>query len=96
MNNKYTNFSVTYRGNVVQVFKNGVSPENFDKELSEAHNILRLFHQSKPGSIWGCDGVDYAIQKAYGVIKVNKSGVGPRKFQEGSISFKKYLQKSIT
>lgn len=81
-------FSVTCRNNVVTVSKNGVSPENFDKELSNAHNILRYFHPSKAGSTWGCDGVGYALQKALGVVEVHKSGVGPMKFQQGMADYK--------
>lgn len=79
---------VTVRGLVGSAVKTGDQdlddPDNiFDEGLAAAHHILTHFHQSEPGSTWGCDGVGYHTQKKAGQVKVNKSGVGPRKFRQG-------------
>lgn len=76
-------FEVTWADHVVTVRKAGVPPDRFDFELAEAHSILRSFRMSKPGSVWGCDGIGYSIQKRLGVVSVKKSGVGPLKFKQG-------------
>ena len=36
----------------------------------------------------GCDGVGYDIQKRIGMVRVNNSGVGTRKFQLGIAAIK--------
>ena len=59
------------------------SVDGFDDSLHMAHHVLSHFSRSKPGTTWGCDGVGYGIQKAAGHVLVNKSGVGPRKYEEG-------------
>jgi hypothetical protein len=77
-------FSVNHSNFVVSVYKKvpGDSAE-FDVALSRAHEILSGFRMSRAGSIWGCDGIGYMIQKQSGNVSVKKSGVGPRKAKEG-------------
>jgi hypothetical protein len=42
-----------------------------------------FFKQTKPGRVWGCDGVGYDIQKLIGMVRINKSGVEAHSFQKG-------------
>jgi len=79
----YKGFSITHDESVVNVSKPNIAAEDFDRELQEAHTILSRFIMSRPGSVWGCDGIGYSIQKELGAVVVKKSGVGPRKFAEG-------------
>ena len=58
-------------------------PTDFDTMLGQAHHILSHYRRSEPGSTWGCDGIGYIAQKKTGQVRVNMSGVGPRKFQQG-------------
>ena len=82
---------VSYNGKTFKVEYDGksmitVSPTvlgDFDGDLWDCNHIINEFQMSKPGSVWGCDGVGYAIEKAHGRAYRNKSGVGPRKFQQG-------------
>lgn len=77
-------FTVRYDGqSIVTVRQQGVSPEAFDLQLRRAHEVLRRFDMSKPGSVWGCDGIGYAAQQRRGEVLVHKSGVGPRKAEAG-------------
>lgn len=77
---------ITYDGHsVVTVTHHCESVGEFDVALEEAQHILRRFKQNKPGSEWGCDGIGYIIQKKAGLVRVHKSGVGPKKFKEGNI-----------
>ncbi len=75
-------FSIDYDGHsVVSVFQkdNG----DFDKALDIIDDILGCFRMSKPGSIWGCDGIGYLAQKDAGIAFRKKSGVGRIKYQQG-------------
>ena len=56
---------------------------DFDEALSITGDILSCFRMSKPGSIWGCDGIGYVVEKQHGRAFQNKSGVGRIKYQQG-------------
>ena len=56
---------------------------DFDTLLNHAHHILSHYRRSEPGTTWGCDGIGYIAQKRSGEVRVNMSGVGPRKFAQG-------------
>lgn len=73
---------VSYNGQSIVTVSGEVGEgEDFDTLLSEAHSILARYHRSRPGSIWGCDGIGYHIQREKGHIAVHKSGVGSRKYK---------------
>lgn len=74
---------ITYHNTIVTVSATSHDDKDFDDKLHKAHHILSHFHRSSPGSIWGCDGIGYMVQKGVGEVLVNKSGVGPRKYQQG-------------
>lgn len=77
-------FTVTHDGaSIVTVRKDSIKPEVFQAEVLEARLIASRFERSKPGSMWGCDGVGYEVQKNLGVVEIKNSGVGPRKFRQG-------------
>ena len=59
---------------------------DFDTLLGQAHHILGHYRRSEPGTTWGCDGIGYIAQKKLGQVRVNMSGVGPRKFAQGEQS----------
>lgn len=80
----YEGFEISHDGSsTVTVRKSNVSLENFHNEVVQGRRILRVFRQSRPGSEWGCDGVGFEIQRKAGDVRINKSGVGIRKFQAG-------------
>jgi len=74
---------VTYGAGIVVYTERTVPESAFDSRVQRAHDILQCFRQSSPGSTWGCDGVGYVVQKGLGIIRVHKSGVGPRNFDKG-------------
>jgi hypothetical protein len=74
-------FKITYNNYVVTVTR--PANDNFDGALRVAHSLLNYFKATRPGSTWGCDGVGYGIQKRIGLVRVNKSGVGPKNFEKG-------------
>jgi len=51
-----------------------------DLDLPRAQITVR---DAKGGKDSGCDSLGYSIQKRIGVVRVNRSGVGPIKFREG-------------
>ena len=83
--------TVSYNGKTFEVDYDGrsivtVSPtevKDFDMDLRDCDHIIYSFHESRPGSVWGCDGVGYAIEKAHGRAYRNRSGIGPINFKRG-------------
>jgi len=81
---KINGFEITHDGKqTVTVLKGGVQPELFEQEVAAARVLLSRFHTSRPGSVWGCDGIGYGIQQQRGVVRICKSGVGPVIFKHG-------------
>jgi hypothetical protein len=64
----------------VRAFARADTPEEFDALLETAQDILRGFHSSGPGSMWGCDGIGYVVQRQKLLVDVKRSGIGPRVF----------------
>ena len=56
----------------------------FAAAITHAHDVLRVFKQTKPGSVWGCDGMGYARRKRSGQVSINKSGVHAHSSQQGT------------
>lgn len=77
-----TRFTVDYTCSTVTVSA-PVADGHFDDVVHAVRELLRLFRQSRCGSTWGCDGVGYGIQRAHQLVRISKSGVGPRNFQKG-------------
>jgi hypothetical protein len=76
-------FTVSYDGtSVVTITADASSDEEFDLLLDEAQDLLRQFKRSHPGSDWGCDGIGYVIQREKRLVRVHRSGVGPRVFSQ--------------
>jgi hypothetical protein len=75
-------------GHTVTVTESVKDGGQFATELSHAHDVLRYFRMTRQRQRVGCDGVDYDIQKRIGMVRVNKSGVGRRKFQFGIAAIK--------
>jgi hypothetical protein len=70
-------FTITYDPDsyTVTVTKQVKVYDNFDNELAVGHELLRYFQHTKPGRVWGCDGVGYDILRRIGMVRINKSGV---------------------
>ena len=83
-------FSIEHDGQSVVTVRQ-IDNGDFDKALSIISDILGCFRQSKPGSMWGCDGIGYAVNKQQGIAFQKKSGVGRIKYQQG-LEKVKYLQ----
>lgn len=75
-------FSISYDGQSIVTIRQE-DDGDFDEALSMTSMLLSYFHMSKPGSIWGCDGVGYMVEKQHGKAFQKKSGVGKIKFQQG-------------
>jgi hypothetical protein len=76
--------NISYDGrSIVTASVRGVHGDDFDRALYECASALAFFCRSQPGSTWGSDGVGYVAQERIGVAVVHKSGVGPRKYQQG-------------
>jgi len=75
-------FSISYDGQSVVTVRQD-DDGDFDDALSKTSVILSFFHMSKPGNIWGCDGIGYIAEKERGKAFQHKSGVGRIKFQQG-------------
>lgn len=75
-------FSITYDGQSIVTVRQEDTGD-FDGALDLIRSILGSFYPSKPGSIWGCDGIGYVIEKKHGRAFQHKSGVGKIKFQQG-------------
>ncbi len=80
---------VEYDGNSIVTICQSDDVQRFDEALGNINTILQSFHQTKPGSVWGCDGVGYAIEKRRGNAFRKKSGVGPIAFRRGVASLLK-------
>jgi hypothetical protein len=80
-------FQIEWHDQVVTVSKSVKDGQSFDTELEIARGLLNFFTSGR-GSTWGCDGVGYAIQKRIGMVRINKSGVGPRAYQTGCVTIK--------
>jgi hypothetical protein len=82
-------FSVSYDGlSVVTISAQAQTGAQFDSLLAGADRLRSQFKRSQPGSDWGCDGVGYVIQKDALVVRVMRSGVGPRKFKQAAATLK--------
>jgi hypothetical protein len=57
--------------------------DSFDATLATARTLLAYFPKTRVGKDSGCDSLGYSIQKRIGVVRVNRSGVGPIRFREG-------------
>ena len=55
----------------------------FATVVTHAHGALRFFKQTKPGSVWGCDGVGCDIHKRIGMVRINNSRIDAHSFQKG-------------
>jgi len=75
-------FSIEHDGQSVVTVRQ-MDKGDFDDALSIIGDILSCFRMSKPGSIWGCDGIGYVVQKEHGIAFQKKSGVGRIKYQQG-------------
>ena len=75
-------FSINHDGQSVVTVRQE-DDGSFDDALSMSSALLSFFHQSKPGNIWGCDGIGYVIEKEHGKAFQHKSGVGKIKYQQG-------------
>lgn len=53
------------------------------ERLAEGQALRAEFERSRAGSDWGADGIGYIVQQRAGVFKIHRSGVGPRKYQQG-------------
>ena len=76
-------FTITYHDNIVTVTRAVKDGSQFAAAVTHAVDVLRFFKQTKPGRVWGCDGVGYDIQKRIGMVRINKSGVDAHSFQKG-------------
>jgi hypothetical protein len=76
-------FTITHSNYVVTVTKPVKDPSRFGEEVNQARALLGYFKASQAGSVWGCDGVGFDIQKRAGMVRINKSGVGTRNFRKG-------------
>lgn len=76
-------FDISYDGHSVVTVRQADTCD-FEESLAliDCH-ILPYFRASQPGSTWGCDGIGYVIEKEHGVAFRHKSGIGPRKYQQG-------------
>ena len=65
-------FTITYDPDsyTVTVTKQVKVYDNFDSELAVGHELLRYFQQTKPGRVWGCDGVSYDILRRIGIVRI--------------------------
>lgn len=79
---RFNGFTVHHDGGTVIVTKTGVTPDQFDAQLAQAHRIVAAF-PSRLHNVWGCDGIGYGIQRNRGEVRVCVSTVGPRQFRKG-------------
>lgn len=76
--------TISYDGTGIVTARYHVQPgEDFDEAVMACTEVVKRFKRSRPGSIWGCDGIGYYCQQKIGVAEVHNSGVGLRKFKEG-------------
>lgn len=74
---------ISYAGqSIITVSESDVSPDRFADRVAYAHHVLDHF-VSRGGSMWGCDGVGYNIQRDAGQVRVNKSGIGLKMYRNG-------------
>ena len=78
-------FIISYNAesDTVTVTKSVKDGHSFDAALATGRSLLAYFHKTRVGKDSGCDSLGYSIQKRIGVVRVNRSGVGPIKFREG-------------
>lgn len=53
----------------------------FARSIREIDHMLMHVKRTKPGSTWGCNGIDYSVQLVKGHAFRHKSGVGPRNYK---------------
>jgi hypothetical protein len=78
---------LTHRGSIVSFRERVETDDEFDTKLHQAHHVLGHF-KSNGGSVWGCDGAGYTIQKSHLLVEVHKSGIGPINFKKGEAAAK--------
>ena len=78
-------FIISYNSesDTVTVTKSVKDGHSFDATLATARSLLAYFPKTRVGKDSGCDSLGYSIQKRIGVVRVNRSGVGPIRFREG-------------
>jgi hypothetical protein len=54
----------------------------FATVVTHAHDALRFFKQTKPGSVWGCDDMACDIHKHIGMVPINNSRMDEHSFQK--------------
>ena len=72
-------FIISYNSesDTVTVTKSVKDEHSFDATLATARSLLAYFPKTRVGKNSGCDSLRYSIQKRIGVVRVNRSGVGP-------------------
>jgi hypothetical protein len=78
-------FIISYNSesDTVTVTKSVKDGHSFDAALATGRSLLAYFHKTRVGKDSGCDSLGYSILKRIGVVRVNRSGVGPIRFREG-------------
>ena len=78
-------FIISYNSesDTVTVTKSVKDGHSFDATLATARSLLACFPKTRVGKDSGCDSLGYSIQKRIGIVRVNRSGVGPIRFREG-------------
>ena len=77
-------FIISYNSesDTVTVTKSVKDGQSFDATLATARSLLACFPKTRVGKDSGCDSLGYSIQKRIGVVRVNRSGVGPIRFEK--------------